>query len=263
MYISSNKVSPNSYYMQHNTVNYSGLLWLERCKNYVLKNYAWVVQSNIRVGGKQYHGPWSLVDGLYSVTVDYLFERLQMPFGLRTRVGPRKHVLHGAQIPNRGAIIRGKDMPGYARWHSAVSCTNMAEPIELPFALWTRVGRRKHKFSRIRQVAPMYPHWHNLANTIEPSVCGGDAALCQITLTSCFCMVMQVNYQTDCIVICWWTKLNVKSSYKRHAGLELLSESTVRLSESYFPGFGTWGQNGHCVSASYRVFLGRIAIVRT
>jgi len=26
----------------------------------------------------------------------------------------------------------------------------MAEPIEMPFGLWTQVGRRKHKFSRIR-----------------------------------------------------------------------------------------------------------------
>ena len=25
-----------------------------------------------------------------------------------------------------------------------------------------------------------------LANTIEPSVCGGDAAFCQITLTTCY-----------------------------------------------------------------------------
>jgi len=25
-------------------------------------------------------------------------------------------------------------------------------------------------------------HWHHLSNTTEPSVCGGDAALCQITL---------------------------------------------------------------------------------
>ena len=28
--------------------------------------------------------------------------------------------------------------------------------------------------------------WRQLANTIEPSVCGGDAALCQITLTTCY-----------------------------------------------------------------------------
>ena len=34
-----------------------------------------------------------------------------------------------------------------------VSCAEMAEPIDLPFGLWTRVGRRKHKFNRVRQVA--------------------------------------------------------------------------------------------------------------
>jgi len=28
-------------------------------------------------------------------------------------------------------------------------------------------------------------HWRHLANTTQPSVCGGDAALCEITLTTC------------------------------------------------------------------------------
>jgi len=42
--------------------------------------------------------------------------------------------------------------------HSAVSCAKMAEPIDLPFRLWTRVLRKKHRFNRIRQVAPMCPH---------------------------------------------------------------------------------------------------------
>ena len=28
-------------------------------------------------------------------------------------------------------------------------------------------------------------HCRHLANTTEPSMCGGDAALCQITLTTC------------------------------------------------------------------------------
>jgi len=32
----------------------------------------------------------------------------------------------------------------------------------------------------------MGAHWRHLANTIEPSVCGGDAVLCQITLTTCY-----------------------------------------------------------------------------
>jgi len=35
----------------------------------------------------------------------------------------------------------------------------MAEPIDLPFGyVWTRVGRRKHMFNRIRQVAPLCLH---------------------------------------------------------------------------------------------------------
>jgi len=83
----------------------------------------------------------------------------------------------------------------FARWrqctrrHSAVCCAKMAELIDLPFGLWNQVGRRKHKFNRIRQVALMCPqeraHWCHLANTTEPSVCG-DTVLCQITLTTCY-----------------------------------------------------------------------------
>ena len=29
-------------------------------------------------------------------------------------------------------------------------------------------------------------HWRHLANTTEPSMCGGDVALCKITLTTCY-----------------------------------------------------------------------------
>jgi len=63
----------------------------------------------------------------------------------------------------------------------------MAESVDLPFDLTTWVGRMKHKFNRIRQVAPKCPHgtahWRHMANTIKPSVCGGNAALCQSILT--------------------------------------------------------------------------------
>jgi len=105
---------------------------------------------------------------------------IEMPFGLWTLVGPRKHVLDGAQIPpcNR-AIIRRKDMPQHARRHSAMRCLKMAELIDLSFGLCTQVC----------VVVPMCPHWRahwrHPANTIEPPVCGSDAALCQITLTTC------------------------------------------------------------------------------
>ena len=35
-------------------------------------------------------------------------------------------------------------------------------------------------------------HWRHLANTTEPSMCGGDAALCQITLTTCSIFLLAV-----------------------------------------------------------------------
>ena len=37
----------------------------------------------------------------------------------------------------------GKDMPVHAQRCSALSCANIAEPTEMPFGLWSRVGRRK------------------------------------------------------------------------------------------------------------------------
>ena len=85
---------------------------------------------------------------------------------------------------------------------SAVNCAETAEPIDLAFGLW-RVGRRKHKFNRFRQVAPICSHGSmgsicplmggHIVNTIEPSVCGSDAALCQITLTNYFAAVTVNN----------------------------------------------------------------------
>jgi len=35
-------------------------------------------------------------------------------------------------------------------------------------------------------------HWHHLANLTEPSVCSGNAALCQITLTTCLWLFLHV-----------------------------------------------------------------------
>jgi len=61
-----------------------------------------------------------------------------------------------------------------------LQCAKMAKPIEVPFGLWTRVNRRKHVLLRGGA------HWRHLANTTEPFVCGGDAALCQITFTTCY-----------------------------------------------------------------------------
>jgi len=68
--------------------------------------------------------------------------------------------------------------PSVCRFATIVSHARTAEPIEMPFGTWTRLGSRKH-------VLDGDVHWRHLANTIEPSMCGGDAAFCQVTLTTC------------------------------------------------------------------------------
>jgi len=62
-----------------------------------------------------------------------------------------------------------------------VSCAKTAELIEMPFGMWSLVGARKY----VLDVAGG-TRWHYLVNIIEPSMCGGDAALCQTTLTTCY-----------------------------------------------------------------------------
>jgi len=51
----------------------------------------------------------------------------------------------------------------------------MAEPIEMPFGILSGVGPRKDVVDGM----------HQRSNAIEPSMCDGDAAFCQITLTTC------------------------------------------------------------------------------
>ena len=77
-----------------------------------------------------------------------------MPFELWTRVGPRKHAhaLAGVQIPRRRGNFLGKDMPGHVRRHCRELC-KMAERIEMPFGLWTRVGSSKHALGGVHTSA--------------------------------------------------------------------------------------------------------------
>jgi len=62
---------------------------------------------------------------------------------------------------------------------TVVSRAETAEPIEPPFGLRTRVG------PRTQCIRYGGAHQRNLANTTEPSMCGGDAAYCQIPLALC------------------------------------------------------------------------------
>ena len=44
-------------------------------------------------------------------------------------------------------------------------------------------------------------HWRHLKNTTEPSMCGGNAALCQITLTTCYYQATSQYYIYRCILL--------------------------------------------------------------
>jgi len=99
-------------------------------------------------------------------------EPMEMPFGMLSGVGPRKYVLDGGRdTPCAREILRVKGASHCkAYWPFAVSYPKKtAEPIEIPFGIWTWVGPRK-------LVLDIGAHWRHMANTIEPSMCGGDAA---------------------------------------------------------------------------------------
>jgi len=57
-----------------------------------------------------------------------------------------------------------------------MSCAKTAEPIEMHFRIRIRVGLRRHVLGK-------GAHSRHLVNATEPSMCGGDAACCQIALT--------------------------------------------------------------------------------
>jgi len=107
-----------------------------------------------------------------------------MPFGLRTWVGPGNHVLYGGPDlrMERVKMTLCHELCKYG-WTDR-------------FAIWVVdwLGRRKHMFHRIRQVAPMCScrrtHCCHLVNVFEPFVCSVDAALCQIALTTCWNIVI-------------------------------------------------------------------------
>jgi len=71
-------------------------------------------------------------------------EPIEIPFGLRTRVSRRNHMLEGVRItPWKWAIWRGKGrliLKYMVR--SAVSSAKTAEPIEMPFRKLSRMDQR-------------------------------------------------------------------------------------------------------------------------
>jgi len=52
----------------------------------------------------------------------------------------------------------------------------MGKPTEMPLGLWI-VNSGGPQEAQVDSYSPGGANWRNLANTTEPSVCGGDAAL--------------------------------------------------------------------------------------
>ena len=61
--------------------------------------------------------------------------------------------------PLKRAVKRLWWWGGGAWWHSAMSCAKMAELIEMPFGLWTRVGPRKHVLGGMHNAPSGEYHW--------------------------------------------------------------------------------------------------------
>jgi len=78
---------------------------------------------------------------------------IDLPLGLWTRVGRRKHEFnHVCQVaPVCTISIVFASWHEYTQWQSAMSWAKMAEPINLLFGLWTWVGQKKHKFKRVQK----------------------------------------------------------------------------------------------------------------
>ena len=77
----------------------------------------------------------------------------------------------GVQIPMGRGNFGDRGTHWKVQGLSAISCAKTAEPIDLPFGLWTWVARRMHKFNCICQMAPICPMTHSVvscAKTAEP-----------------------------------------------------------------------------------------------
>ena len=73
-------------------------------------------------------------------------EPIEMPFGLRTRVGPGNHVLDGgSKSPMGRGNFEGEGASHCEVYgHSEVPWAKTAESIKMPFGFWARMGRRNH-----------------------------------------------------------------------------------------------------------------------
>ena len=108
-------------------------------------------------------------------------EPIEMPFELWAPMGPRNHVFDEVQISHtRRGNFAGKRVAHCKVWgFSAVICAETAEPIDLPFGLWTRV--RGPKEAQVQSYSPgdaNVPTWESqifLPKSVFGAPFGGDS----------------------------------------------------------------------------------------
>ena len=114
---------------------------------------------------------------------------IKLPFALRIRVGPMNHILHDVYRPTwEGAIFSGKQADHCkVQGHSAVICTNTAEPIDLVLRF---VGSSGTKDAQVQL-------YSSLVRWCQYALIGGHVAVtCQITVNhpSMVAMRLVSNY---------------------------------------------------------------------
>jgi len=122
-------------------------------------------------------------------------ELIEMPFRLWTWVASRNHVLDGVQISaHEGKILWVKrwldqDKPGHIQ---QLICSK-------------RLSRGQHRYGADSDCSVLDgdAHWRHLSNTFEPSVCGGNTASCQITLTTCSFFTAVYLTHCRCMCVAW------------------------------------------------------------
>jgi len=131
------------------------------------------------------------VQGHSVVTCAKTAESIVMPFGLWSGNDPRNLKLDGLQIPHEKGQFGGKGSPivkyrDFLPWTVQKQLNRSICHLRCGLG-WAEGSTSSIIFARWRQCAHMVGHiWRHLANTIQPSVCGSDAVLCQITLTTCY-----------------------------------------------------------------------------
>jgi len=90
--------------------------------------------------------------------------------------------------------VRG-NMEGRRGGHcKAYNRAKMAEPVEIPFRLWTWVGPGMH-------VLDCGTYWRHLADTVEPSMCGGDVAFLSSYFDHLLFFVVKLHSDTSLIMV--------------------------------------------------------------